>query len=134
MVGSAAIKQGRSANRKHTYFFFFWPNNRLETNQMVFQFEGLRLIPWVDLKGWVDAKIQLFRIWSLCSHIKFKEMKRTATFKQIFYYQPLGLDKKVKIFFSESGHFAYEIKGNERYNNMQANILPSHTPWTTRAW
>ena len=24
MVGSAAIKQGRSANRKHT--FFFWPN------------------------------------------------------------------------------------------------------------
>ena len=22
MVGSAAIKQGRSANRKHTYFFF----------------------------------------------------------------------------------------------------------------
>ena len=24
MVGSAAIKQGRSANRKHTYFFF-WP-------------------------------------------------------------------------------------------------------------
>ena len=25
MVGSAAIKQGRSANRKHTYFFF-WPH------------------------------------------------------------------------------------------------------------
>ena len=24
MVGSAAIKQGRSANCKHTYFFF-WP-------------------------------------------------------------------------------------------------------------
>ena len=24
MVGSAVIKQGRSANRKHTYFFF-WP-------------------------------------------------------------------------------------------------------------
>ena len=22
MVGSAAVKQGRSANRKHTYFFF----------------------------------------------------------------------------------------------------------------
>ena len=27
MVGSAAIKQGRSANRKHTYFFF-WPNTK----------------------------------------------------------------------------------------------------------
>ena len=26
MVGSAAIKQGRSANRKHTYFFF-WPSS-----------------------------------------------------------------------------------------------------------
>ena len=25
MAGSAVIKQGRSANRKHTYFFF-WPN------------------------------------------------------------------------------------------------------------
>ena len=24
MIGSAAIKQGRSANRKHAYFFF-WP-------------------------------------------------------------------------------------------------------------
>ena len=29
MVGSAAIKQGRSANRKHTYFFF-WPNSVLD--------------------------------------------------------------------------------------------------------
>ena len=28
MVGSAAIKQGRSANRKHTYFFF-WPNHTM---------------------------------------------------------------------------------------------------------
>ena len=27
MVGSAAIKQGRSANRKHTYFFF-WPYSK----------------------------------------------------------------------------------------------------------
>ena len=30
MVGSAAIKQGRSANRKHTYFFF-------GLNQLYFQ-------------------------------------------------------------------------------------------------
>ena len=28
MVGSAAIKQGRSANRKHTYFFF-WASRQL---------------------------------------------------------------------------------------------------------
>ena len=31
MVGSAAIKQGRSANRKHTYFFF-WPYTTLYYN------------------------------------------------------------------------------------------------------
>ena len=30
MVGSAAKKQGRSANRKHTYFFF-WPYINLGT-------------------------------------------------------------------------------------------------------
>ena len=29
MVGSAAIKQGRSANRKHTYFFFGLIQNEL---------------------------------------------------------------------------------------------------------
>ena len=29
MVGSAVIKQGRSANRKHTYFFF-WPYDNKE--------------------------------------------------------------------------------------------------------
>ena len=32
MVGSAAIKQGRSANRKHT--FFFWPNQHICMNQL----------------------------------------------------------------------------------------------------
>ena len=26
-------------------------------------------------------------------------------------------------------HVAYQIKGNEAYNNMLANILPLHTPW-----
>ena len=32
MVGSAAIKQGRSANRKHTYFFF-WPESKLKLDE-----------------------------------------------------------------------------------------------------
>ena len=31
------------------------------------------------------------------------------------------------VFFSENGHVAYQIKGNEAYNNVHANILPSHT-------
>ena len=35
-----------------------------------------------------------------------------------------------KIIFSEHGHAVYQIKGNEKYNNMLANILPLHTPST----
>ena len=35
---------------------------------------------------------------------------------------------KPKISFSEYGHVAYQIKRNEAYHNMQANILPLHTP------
>ena len=31
------------------------------------------------------------------------------------------------VFFSENGHVAYQIKGNDGYNNMQANNLPVHT-------
>ena len=34
-------------------------------------------------------------------------------------------------FFSEYGHVAYQIKGNEAYINMLANILSLHTPLTT---
>ena len=39
MAGSAVIKQGRSANRKHTYFFF-WPKEeqlRVTILQRMFQ-------------------------------------------------------------------------------------------------
>ena len=39
----------------------------------------------------------------------------------------IGLYKTI---FSEYGHVAYQIKGNEAYNNMLANILPLHTPLT----
>ena len=39
-----------------------------------------------------------------------------------------GIGSKGKnIFFSEYGHVIYQIKGNETYNKMQANILPLHT-------
>ena len=34
--------------------------------------------------------------------------------------------------FSEYRHVAYQIKGNEACNNMQANILPINTPSTPR--
>ena len=32
--------------------------------------------------------------------------------------------------FSEYGHAAYQINGNEKYNNMLANSLPLDTPST----
>ena len=36
----------------------------------------------------------------------------------------------MKLTFSEYGHVAYQIKGNETYNNTLANILPLHSPLT----
>ena len=35
-----------------------------------------------------------------------------------------------KSMFSECSHVAYQIKGNEMYDNIQANILTLRTPWT----
>ena len=40
-------------------------------------------------------------------------------------------EEKKKSTFSEYGHVAYQIKGNEVYNNIQANILPFPKPSTT---
>ena len=36
----------------------------------------------------------------------------------------------IKSTFSEYGHVTYQIKRNEAYNNMLANVLPLHTPLT----
>ena len=36
----------------------------------------------------------------------------------------------MKSTFSEYGHVAYQIKRNESYNNMLANVLPLHTSLT----
>ena len=35
-----------------------------------------------------------------------------------------------KITFSEYGRVAYQIKGNEAYNNVLATVWPLHTPFT----
>ena len=37
-------------------------------------------------------------------------------------------------FFSEYGHAAYQIKGNEAYNSMIANILPLHMTHYVDPW
>ena len=36
------------------------------------------------------------------------------------------------IFFSESSHVAYQIKGNDECSNTQAHMLSLHTPSTPR--
>ena len=36
--------------------------------------------------------------------------------------------KGQNIFFSDTSHVTYQIKGNDTYDNMKANILPLHTP------
>ena len=36
----------------------------------------------------------------------------------------MGCDNTIKSSFSEYGHVAYQINGNEAYINMPANILP----------
>ena len=64
-------------------------------------------------------------------HVKLK--RHTTTCKQTFCpytdAQPLGGSKGKNIFF-KYGHVAYQTKGNEMYHNMQADILPLHTPLT----
>ena len=40
----------------------------------------------------------------------------------------------VKPVFSESGHVEYQIKGNDVYNSMQANIFPFDTHTQYREW
>ena len=37
------------------------------------------------------------------------------------------------IYFSESSHFAYQIKADDAASNMVANILPTDTPLTQGA-
>ena len=39
---------------------------------------------------------------------------------------PQGSHRLIKSSFYEYGHIAYQIKGNEAYNNMLANISPLH--------
>ena len=41
-----------------------------------------------------------------------------------------GVGPYRKLTFSEHGHVAYQIKGNEAYDTMLANILPLHTSST----
>ena len=39
-----------------------------------------------------------------------------------------GVKKSKQFFFSETSHVTYQIKDNDTHDNMQAYILPLHTP------
>ena len=45
-----------------------------------------------------------------------------------------GWGQKVKLFFSESSHVAYQIKADDACSNMVANILPTDTHQRPRGW
>ena len=71
-------------------------------------------------------------------HIKLKGMKYYGNiyyiYSQFFVFARIPanpeLGQKVKTFFSEKGHAAYQIKGNDTYNNMQAMIVFLNAPST----
>ena len=44
-----------------------------------------------------------------------------------------GAEVKIKLFFSEYGHVAYQIKVDDAGSNMVAYILPTDTP-STQGW
>ena len=86
-------------------------------------------VPWVDVRDLAEAKNQLF--WNtVIMHIKLKGMKcMLANILPSHTLLSPGVGSK-HITFSESSHVAYQIKGNEAQNIMQANILPLHLyPW-----
>ena len=70
-------------------------------------------------------------------HIKLKTMKHTTTYKLIFNHTHT-LDSRGEVkrskHFSENGHAAYQIKGNDTYNNMHATLLHLYTHSTHGMW
>ena len=70
---------------------------------------------WVDLGGGAEAKIKLFQNM-LMLHIKLKLATLAANGSKYFAHRhtldPGVGSKGVTIYFSESSHVAYQIKGN----------------------
>ena len=88
---------------------------------------------WVDFRSWAEAKKQtFFRIKSCCmSNEMGNEMYGDPQANGLALHTPITPGVWSILFF-ESGHVAYQIKGNKVYN-MQANILPLHTH-STMGW
>ena len=58
-----------------------------------------------------------------------KQIKQDFSFES--HGSILWVDGCQKSTYSEYGHVAYQIKRNEAYNNILANVLPLHTPLTS---
>ena len=84
-------------------------------------------IPW----GWGQyVKIQLFQNIVML-HIKLKRItKRSNMVANVLPADPPpprgDWVSKSKLFFSEHGHIAYQIKENHKCSNMEATILPAN--------
>ena len=77
------------------------------------------------------VKCQILFSESSHLHIKLMRMERRAPCKHILcsysHTRPLGRDQKIKIYFTENSHVAYQIKGNGTQSSKQVHILSLHT-------
>ena len=77
---------------------------------MGFSFEGLGPIPWVDLGGGAEAKIQPFRNMIML-HIKLIRERCMQQHGSKYFAHRHTLEV-ITFFFLESSHVVYQIKGN----------------------
>ena len=91
-------------------------------------------VPWVDLGGWAQAKINLFSEYGHVAYqIKANDTGNNMVANILPTDTPLtqGWGQKGQtIYFSESSHVAYHIKADGAGSNMVANILSTDTPST----
>ena len=94
---------------------------------------------WVQPTGCtkgVKQRPKLIFFWNMVMlHIKLKGITYTSTWVQLFCPKTPSTDpgvgsKSQNSTFSEHGHGAYKIKGNDECSNMQAHILSFHAPST----
>ena len=78
------------------------------------------------------SKFNFLRKWSCCLlKLKGNEICISMQAPILSLHTPStpGVGLKVKTFFSESCHFAYQINGNGAQSTVQAHIPSLHSPW-----
>ena len=105
----------------------------MEHTRRVFTFKACRLpppTPPVNLRVWTEVKIEVF--WNMdMLHIKLKKIAHASN--MVANASPKippdtgGGVNRSKVYFFQHGHVAYQIKGNDKCSNLQANILSLHS-------